>query len=173
MRQLLILCCASLTLFIFNGCGSFSGNYSLSGSSINKEWETLYIAQIPNNAVLQEPSLSQDLHLAFQDVFRNRTKLALTNTEESDLIIEAEIVNYDVSATAIQSNDIAANNRLTIGVKVRYINNKDETKSFDRTFTAYDEFTGTQTLSDVQSTLLPGIINLIRDQVFASVAMDW
>ena len=173
MRHLLTILCALTTLFICNGCGSFSGNYSLSGSSINKEWETLYIAQIPNNALLQEPSLSQDLHLAFQDVFRNRTKLALTNTEESDLIIEAEIVSYDVAATAIQSNDVAANNRLTVGVKVRYINNKDESKSFDRTFSAYDEFPGTQTLSDAQSSILPGIINLIRDQVFAAIAMDW
>lgn len=173
MRYLTYLIVSIFTLFTFSGCGSISGGYSLSGSSILPEWNTMYIAQFPNYAPLQNPSLSQELTLTLQDVFRNRTKLNMTNTEDADLIIEGEITGYDVAPMQIQSNDIAAENRLTISVKVRYINNVDETKSFDRTFTAYENFDGTAMLTDVEASIVPNIINLIRDQVFAAIAMDW
>lgn len=173
MRQYITIIIAFFSLFIFNGCGSMSGGYSLSGSSILPEWQTIYIPAFPNQAPLQNPSLSQELNLTLQDAFRNRTKLNLTNTEDADLIIEGEITGYDVVPMSIQGNDVAAENRLTISVKVRYINNKDESKSFDRTFTAYENFPGTQMLTDVESSIVPNIIELIRDQIFAAVAMDW
>ncbi|MBQ0147585.1 MAG: LptE family protein [Flavobacteriaceae bacterium] len=173
MRYITYLLVSIFMLFTFCGCGSFSGNYSLSGSSIDPSWKTIYIAPFPNYAQLQNPSLSQDLNLTLQDVFRNRTKLNLSGTDDSDLIIEGEITGYEVMPMSIQSNDIAAENRLTVTVKVKYINNIDETKSFDRTFSAYENFPGSQLLSDVEPTILPNIIDLIRDQVFASIAMDW
>ncbi len=162
-----IIACAALV-----SCG-FSGTYSLSGSSISPDWKTLYIPQFPNNAPLQNPSLSQELTLTLQDAFRNRTKLDLTTDENADLTIEGEITGYDVVPLSIQGNDIAAQNRLTITIKVRYINRIDESKSFDRSFTAYENFPGTQTLADVESTIVPNIVDLIRDQVFAAIAMDW
>ena len=172
MRYITYIALSIFTLLSFTSCG-FSGGYGLSGSSILPEWKTIYIPQFPNNAPLQNPSLSQELTLTMQDVFRNRTKLNLTTEDDADLTIEGEITGYDVVPLAIQSNDIAAQNRLTITLKVRYINRKDETKSFDRTFTAYENFPGTQTLADVESTIVPTIIDLLRDQVFAAVAMDW
>jgi hypothetical protein len=99
--------------------------------------------------------------------------LKLNSNENSDLIIEGEITGYDVVPEAIQSNDIAAKNRLTIYVKVRYINNKDESKSYDRTFSAFQLYDGNAMLSAVESSIVPLIIDDIRDQVFASIAMDW
>jgi hypothetical protein len=172
MRYIKHIVLTIFTLFSLISCG-FSGGYGLSGSSILPDWKTIYIPQFPNNAPLQNPSLSQELTLTLQDVFRNRTKLDLTSDENADLTIEGEIIGYDVVPMSIQGNEIAAENRLTITIKVRYINRVDETKSFDRTFTAYENFPGTQTLADVESTITPNIINLIRDQVFAAVAMDW
>ncbi|HEY4540016.1 MAG TPA: LptE family protein [Faecalibacter sp.] len=173
MRYITYIIVSIFTIFTLSGCGSMSGNYSLSGSSILPEWKTIYISPFPNNAPLINPSLSQELNLTLQDAFRNRTKLNLTGTEDADLVIEGEITGYDVVPMSIQGNDIAAENRLTINVRVRYINNVDETKSFDRTFTAYENFDGTLMLSDVESSIVPNIIDIIRDQVFAAVAMDW
>lgn len=172
MRYIKYLTITIFTLISLVSCG-FSGGYGLSGSSILPEWKTIYIPTFPNNAPLQNPALSQDFTLSLQDVFRNRTKLDLTNNEEADIILEGEITGYDVVPMSVQANDIAAENRLTITVKVRYINQKDETKSFDRTFTAYENFPGTQTLADVESSIVPTITDLIRDQIFAAVAMDW
>lgn len=173
MRYITHIVLTVFTLASFTSCGSFSGTYSLSGSSISPDWKTIYIPQFPNNAPLQNPALSQELTLTLQDIFRNRTKLDLTNNENADLTLEGEIIGYDVVPMSIQSNEVAAENRLTITIKVRYINKKDELKSFDRTFTAYENFPGTQTLADVEASIIPNILEIIRDQVFAAVAMDW
>ena len=172
MRYITYLIVSIFTLFTFSGC-SFSGGYGLSGSSILPEWKTIHIAPFPNNALLQNPSLSQEINLTLQDAFRNRTKLNLSNTDDTDLVIEGEITGYDVAPMSIQGNDVAAENRLTINVSVRYINNVDETKSFQKTYTAYENFLGTQMLSDVESSIVPTIVDLIRDQIFADIAMDW
>lgn len=173
MRILPYLFASIITLATFSSCGSFGGGYSLSGSSISQDWKTIYISPFPNHALLQNPSFSQDLNLTLQDVFRDRTKLDLTGTDEADLVIEGEITGYEVIPMSVQSNDIAAENRLTVTIKLRYINNKDESKSFEKTYTAYENFAGTQMLSDVESSITPNIIKLLRDQIFSDIAMDW
>ncbi|WP_313578716.1 LptE family protein [Chishuiella sp.] len=169
MRKLKLFSFCLLFIFSLTGCIK----YSLSGAAIQPDWNTIYVATFPNYAPQQNPTLSQDLTIAIQDVFRNRTKLKLNSNENSDLIIEGEITGYDITPEAIQSNSIAAKNRLTVNVKVRYINNKDESKNYDKTFSAFQLYDGNAMLSSVESSLVPLIINDIRDQVFASIAMDW
>ena len=169
MNKLKLIILSIFALFSLTGCIK----YSLSGAAIQPDWNTIYVSTFPNYAPQQNPTLSQDLTIAIQDIFRNRTKLKLNSNENSDLIIEGEITGYDVVPQAIQSNDIAAENRLTIYVKVRYINNKDESKSYERTFSAFQPYDGNAMLSTVESSIVPKIIEDIRDQVFASIAMDW
>lgn len=173
MKKIHYIYCSIITFFTLIGCGSFAGGYSLSGSSIDPSWENIYVATFINRSSLQNPTLSQDLTIAVQDIFRNRTKLALNDNDNSDLVIEGEIVSYDVSAQSIKSNDIAAENRLTIGIKIDYVNRKDETKSFQRTFSAYEVYEGNKMLTEVEGTIVPLIITSIRNQVFAAIAQDW
>ncbi|ADX67276.1 MULTISPECIES: LptE family protein [Weeksella] len=153
-----------------------SACYTLSGSSISRDWDTIYVATFPNRAPLQNPNLSQEFTIELQDIFRNRTKLNLTDNEDADLIIEGEINNYQVASTQIQSTtqgEQAAKSRLTIGVSVRYINNKDESKSFNKSYSDFEEFDGTQTLSEVEDALVPEIVNRLKQQIFNDIAMDW
>ena len=173
MNRLKFLALSVFAIFTLSSCGSMSGGYSLSGAAIQPDWQTIYVATFPNYAPQQNPTLSQDLTIAVQDIFRSRTKLKLNSNENSDLIIEGEISGYDVVPQAIQSNDIAAENRLKKKKKIRYINNKDETKSYERTFSAFQPYDGNAMLSTVEPNIVPKIIEDIRDQVFASIAMDW
>ncbi|WP_313375519.1 LptE family protein [Chishuiella sp.] len=169
MKKLKLFSFCLLFIFSLTGCIK----YSLSGAAIQPDWNTIYVATFPNYAPQQNPTLSQDLTISVQDIFRNRTKLNLNTNENSDLIIEGEITGYDITAEAIQSNSIAAKNRLTISVKIRYINNKDESKNYEKTFSAFQLYDGNAMLSSVESTIVPLIIEDIRDQIFASIAMDW
>lgn len=147
--------------------------YTLSGSSIHPTWETINIATFPNYAPYQNPNLSPEFTNKLQDIFNNRTKLSLTNSDDADLFIEGEITNYQQTSVAIQANEIAGKNRLTISVRVRYENRKDETKSFDKSFSAYEDFENTQTLQQAESALLESIIDQLTQQIFNAVAMDW
>lgn len=163
-----------LSILMLTGlCFSFSNCYTLSGSSIDPDWESIKIATFPNFASYQNPNLSQEFTNALQDIFVQRTKLSLTTNENADLLIDGEITGYQQSSVAIQANEIAGKNRLTVTVRVRYQNTKDETKSFDKTFSAFEDFESTQTLQQAESVLLESIIEQLTEQIFNAIAMDW
>jgi len=155
------------TLFL-NGC------YTLSGSSILPEWQTIRISTFPNYAPqYQNPNLSQLFTNELQDIFNSRTKLSLTNDDNADLLIDGEITGYQQASVAIQANETAGKNRLTVTVRVRYQNNKDETKSFDKSFSAYEDFEANQTLQQAEDALLDSILEQLTTQIFNAIAMDW
>lgn len=157
-----------LSIFVLNSC------YTLSGSSIKPEWQTIQISTFPNYAPqYQNPNLSQEFTNELQDIFNNRTKLSLTTDESADLLIDGEITGYQQSSVAIQSNEIAGQNRLTMTVRVRYQNNQDETKSFDRSFSAYEDFAANLTLQQAEGALLDSILEQLTTQIFNAIAMDW
>lgn len=157
-----------LGFFILNGC------YTLSGSSILPEWQTIRISTFPNYAPqYQNPNLSQDFTNELQDIFNNRTKLSLTTEENADLLIDGEITGYQQTSVAIQANEVAGKNRLTMSVRVRYQNNQDESKSFDRSFSAYEDFEANLTLQQAEGALLDSILEQLTTQIFNAIAMDW
>ena len=151
----------------------FQSCYTLSGSSIDPSWQTIKIPTFPNYASYQNPNLSQQFTDELQDIFNNRTNLSLTNDDDADLLIEGEITNYQQSSVAIQANEIAGQNRLTVTVRVRYQNNKDETKSFDRSFSGYEDFDANLTLQQAEDALLESILEQITTEIFNAIAMDW
>lgn len=152
---------------------TLSSCYTLSGSSIDPNWQTIRIPTFPNYAPYQNPNLSQQFTDELQDIFNNRTKLSLTNDDDADLIIEGEITTYQQTSVAIQANEIAGKNRLTVGIRVRYQNNKDEEKSFDRSFSAYEDFDANLTLQQAEDALLDSILEQITTEIFNAIAMDW
>lgn len=167
MKKHLKLLIFSLGLLSLNAC------YTLSGSSIRPEWETIRISTFPNYAPYQNPNLSQLFTNELQDIFNNRTKLNLSTDDNSDLLIDGEITGYQQSSVAIQANEIAGKNRLTVTVRVRYQNNKDESKSFDRSFSAYEDFEANLTLQQAEDSLLDSIMEQLTTQIFNAIAMDW
>jgi hypothetical protein len=156
-----------LISLVLNGC------YTLSGSSIHPTWETINIATFPNYAPYQNPNLSPEFTNKLQDIFNNRTKLSLTNDDDADLFIDGEITAYNQTSVAIQANEIAGKNRLTISVRVRYENRKDESKSFDKTFSAYEDFDNNLTLQQAEAGLVESINDQLTQQIFNAIAMDW
>lgn len=110
---------------------------------------------------------------ALQLRFQSRTNLSLTNNDDADIILEGEITNYQETPTTVVSGDRAAQNRLTITVKVRYENNIQLEKSFTRTFSDYEDFDATKSLPQVQDELVERINSRLIDQIFNAIVADW
>ena len=64
-------------------------------------------------------------------------------------------------------------NRLTITVKVRFTNALDDSMSFNRTFSAYEDYDSTQLLTEVEGTLIPVIVDKIVTDIFQASASNW
>ena len=146
--------------------------YSLSGASIPANAKTVSIPYFPNNATLVSPTLSSTLTDELQTRFTNQTKLELV-PENGDLAFEGEITSYTVQPVAVTSNDMAAMNRLTITVKVKFTNRIDPTFDFNCSFSAFQEYPSSNDLSSVEGTLIPELVTQLVDDIFNAAVSNW
>ena len=146
--------------------------YSLSGASIPADARTVSIPYFPNNATLVSPTLSSTLTDELQTRFMNQTKLQLV-PENGDLAFQGEITNYTVMPVAVTSDDMAAMNRLTITVKVKFTNNIDPTFNYDQSFSAFQEYSASLDLSTAESSLIPELVTQLVDDIFNAAVSNW
>ena len=156
---------------LMTSCG-VAIKYSLSGASIPPDAQTFSVAYFPNNATMVSPILSSTLTDALVDLFSRRTRLQQVE-EGGDFAFEGEITNYTSTTSSVSSDDYALLNRLTITVKVRFTNAIDETMSFNKTFSAYEDYDSTQLLTEVEGTLIPEIVDKIVTDIFMASASNW
>ena len=140
-RAILIL--ISYVLILISGCKT---HYSFSGASIPPEAKTVSVEYFQNNASLAPPTLSQTFTEALRDKLSSQSHLALIN-KGGDLAFEGSVTGYSTAPISIQSSDVAALNRLSISVNVKYVCSFDEKKNFEQSFTRFADYTSSQSLS--------------------------
>ena len=170
MKKILFFACAGVAL-LAAGCG-MTVKYSLSGASIPPDAKTFSVAYFPNNATMVSPILSSTLTETLVDIFTRRTRLMQVD-EGGDFAFEGEIVNYTSTTASVSSDDYALLNRLTITVKVRFTNALDEKASWNKTFSAYEDYESTQLLTEVEGTLIPQIVDKLVTDIFQASASNW
>lgn len=147
-------------------------NYSFSGASVSPDLKTVTINYFRNNAPLAKPTLVQSLNDALKDYFTSQTKLAVVQ-RDGDLVFDGTIISYLVAPVAIQSNDQAALNRLTIAVSVKHMNAKDPKQDFETTFTRFADFSSSQNLADVEDELIRQINDQLVQDIFNKALVNW
>lgn len=163
------ICLLLLLPLCYWGC---SIKYSFTGASISPEVRTVTIAQFPNLAPLVNPTLSSAFTEALKEKFVTQTSLALQNFG-GDLDFAGEITTYDVAPVAIQGNETAALNRLTIAIHVKFVNIRDEKANFDRTFSAYEDYSANRPFSDVEGALVATIQEKLVEDIFNAAVANW
>jgi hypothetical protein len=155
-----------LALLLASGCKI---NYSLSGASISPDVKTVFVDYFRNRSRVINPTLSQSFTEAMKDKFVNETGLSL-NTDQGDLEFTGEINGYDVRPLSVQKSesgmDYAAMNRLTITVKVIFVNNKDHDQDFNTTFSSYFDWESSKTINQVETDAVQVITQQLVDDIF-------
>lgn len=165
MKRLLAITAATVLVL---SCGI----YSFTGTSIQADVNTITIPYVEYKALRVNPSLSNDLTEALQDKFRKLTRLEQVDVD-GDLELVCEVTGYDVKATAITADEQAAQNRLTVTVKVEFTNRKYPEDDVSKTFSAYEDFDATQSLDAVESTLCETIIEKLVEDIFNATVAQW
>ena len=172
MRKLLSgLCVAAalaLTALIVHSCGI----YSFSGTSIQPDVKTVTINYFEYKALRINPSLSNELTEAIKDQFRRLTRLEEVDIE-GDLEISGEITGYDVKAMAVTADEVAAQNRLTVNVKIYFTNRKYPEDDFEKSFSAYADYDSSNTLDAMESQLCEEIIEKLVEDIFNATVANW
>ena len=148
------------------------GIYSFSGTSIQPDVHTVSIHYFEYKALRVNPTLSNELTEALRDQFTRLTRLDQVD-EEGDLDIRGEITGYDVKAMGITADEVAAQNRLTVNIKIYFTNRKYPEDDFEQSFSAYSDFDATQSLDAVESGLCEEIIEKLVEDVFNATVANW
>jgi hypothetical protein len=163
-KYLLILIIA----FGVNSCSVY--NFTGTGKIDAKTFQVNYFQ---NNAAIIEPGIERTFTLELQDIIQNQTNLNLTNSG-GDLVYEGEIVDYRITPMTATADQKAAQNRLTIGVNVRFTNKNKEADNFEKKFTFYFDYSGTDQLIGSKLTeALDAIFERITQDVFNESLAKW
>ena len=159
----------ALTAMLVHSCGI----YSFTGTSIQPDVKTVTINYFEYRALKVNPSLSNQITEALQEKFLKLTKLELVDMD-GDLEITGAVTGYDVKATAVTANEQAAQNRLTVTVKIEFINRKFPEESLEnKSFSAYQDFDATQSLDAVEATLCEDIVEQLCEDIFNGTVANW
>ncbi len=152
------------------GCSSIK--YSFSGASIPAGVKTASIQYFQNRASLVQVGLSQALTDALIDKCKAETNLQIINGL-GDVNFEGEITDYNSKPLTVSADAVAATNRFTITVKVKFTNAVDPELSYEQTFSRYKDYDSSLELSQVEGSLSTDIITQIVEDIFNAAFVNW
>ena len=148
-------------------------SYSFTGASISPNVKTLTIRYFPNNAATVVPTLSTSFTDGLKDYFTSQSNLTLVD-HGGDLTVEGSITGYDPAVPkAIQGNETAAENRMTITVNVKFTNRTNEKQNFETSFSEYIEYNSTIPLASIQDQNIKQIIDKLVMDIFNKSVVNW
>lgn len=148
-------------------------SYKFNGSALDYTiYKTIHVAEFPIRAALVYPPLQQMFENELLDYIARNTRLQVVDGP-SDLQIEGEITGYSLSPQAVTEDALASQTRLTITVRLKYIDNKQDNKNIDQTFSAYRDFDSSLMLTDVQDDLCQQISKELVELIFNATLGDW
>lgn len=169
-RYILPVATALLVMLASGGC---IPSFTLNGAPIDYNvYRTIHVSNFPIRAALVYPPLQQTFENELLNYITRNTRLQTTDAA-SDLNMEGEITQYYLTPQAVTEDAYASRTRLTIGVRVKYTDNKAEGKDVDQTFTAYRDFDSSQMLNDVQDQLCQEISEEIVQLIFNATLGNW
>lgn len=146
--------------------------YSFTGANLSPSIKTFTVYYFPNRARLVNPTLSQTFTEDLRSKLQRQTSLNEVQ-DNGDLQFEGQITGYEVRPMSIQKGDLAAQNRLTITVKLKYTNNKEPDQNFEQSFSAFEDFDSRSSLSDIEDSLVPEIIKKLTEDIFNATIANW
>jgi hypothetical protein len=170
MKKVLVLILMLIGLGINQSCRI---SYKFNGAALDYTiYKTVHIGNFPIRASLVYAPLQQTFENELTDYVTRNTRLRQTDGA-ADLEMEGEITGYNLTPQAVTEDAYASMTRLTITVRVKYTDAKNDQNDIDQTFSAYRDFDASQMLTDVQDELCSQIAKELVEQIFNSTFGNW
>jgi len=153
------------------------GVYSFQGTTTNAK--NISIEEFYNNTDLGPANLGQTFTNRLKDYFIQNTNLSVVQSN-GELQLEGILTDYKVTPIAPTATgdpakiNSASSTRLTIVVKVNYVNILDEEMGFkDKNFSNFEDFSNDQNLADIEEQLIRKIFDKITLDIFNASVANW
>lgn len=156
--------------------------FSFRGGVLPESAKTISVQNFFLDVSAGPANIEVDLTQRLREYYQRNTRLSVV-PENGHLMLEGAIIAYQVTPVAPQANntnntndlfqEIAGQQRLTITLKVQYINTVQEDKDFDKSFSQFADFAPDENLSDVEQRLVDEIFKLLIQDIFNETVADW
>lgn len=159
-----------MAIILMAGCRI---SYKFNGSALDYNvYKTVSVGEFPIRAALVYPPLQSTFENELLNYIDRNTRLQTTDGV-SDLQFDGEITGYNLTPQAVTEDGYGSMTRLTITVRVRYTDNKQENKDLDQSFSAYRDFPSSEMLTDVQDQLCEEISKELVELIFNATLGNW
>lgn len=165
---------SSIVLILIAVIGLFSGckvTYSFTGAH-TQGLKTFNVVYFQNRAPIVQAGFSQILTDALIDKCKAQTSMKYV-TDIGDASFEGEITDYNTRPLTVGADALAATNRFTISVKVKFTNAIDPSRSFEKSFSGYKDYSSNQDLNSVEKDLSDQIIEILVEDIFNQAFVNW
>ncbi len=146
--------------------------YSFSGASIPENIRTISVPLAEDRSLGGVPGMNEALTDFLIQRFARQTRLALEPDENAaDAVLTSSIDQYRNEPVAVTGNEVAALNRVTITVQVRYLDRAADEERLARSFTASAEYDATDIALETGTAV--AVLRQIADDVFTAATSDW
>lgn len=170
-RNWLMYVTVPLFSFLLSGCSFY--NISLTGGQYSGA-RTFSVDYFKPQAALASPTYSQRLTESLKDLLVAQSPLKLVEND-GELQYSGVITEYRVSPVAIQAgtSETASLNRLTISIKVNYVNSIETDLSFEKSFSKFIDFDAASDLFSVEESLWKEINDQLTIEIFNASVGNW
>lgn len=166
--SLAAFCSLSVVCSLMSSCKV----YSFTGASVSPDIKTVTIQNFGNQSENGNTAIGQNLTDQLKNRFISETNLKIAGSG-GDIEFSGTITGYSIrgqAPTAEQTTDI---NRLTITVKVAYINRNNEKENWSQTFSRFSDYESTKNLAEVEQQLYTDINSQIAEDIFNKAFVNW
>ena len=160
-------------IIIALGTQACSISYKFNGAALDYTvYKTVQVSNFPIRAALVYPPLQQTFETELADYITRNTRLKTVDSG-GDIQLEGEITGYALSPQAVTEDAYASKTRLTVTVRVKYTDNKNDKNNIDQSFSSYRDFDSSEMLTDVQDELCQQIAKELVDVIFNATLGNW
>jgi hypothetical protein len=160
-------------LLLFSAC--WPSSVSFRDGSVPPEWKRFMVETLENEASNAPISYAPNLTELVKDAIQNRVGLKLVSDESGDpqITVTGVVKSYNVSPLALQENDVAAKNRLTISAFFEIFISEPEEDVMELNISRFANFDSNQDVGAVQDQLLEEINDQIVQDVLNKLLSNW
>ncbi len=162
----------SLYVVFIGLISSCTVSYSTTGADIPAGASTFSVKTFQIATPMAAPNYNQLISESYKDLMLAQTRLDLIE-KKGDLQYEGVVTGYITGNAAVTSDEVAALNRLTVTLKVKYINTLDRSKNFEKTFSRFADYPSTEDFNRVEASLIEDINAQLVQDIFDASLGAW
>ncbi|MDR3093914.1 MAG: LPS assembly lipoprotein LptE [Bacteroidales bacterium] len=161
----------AIGIFLVLPCSCGTVTFNMSGASVSPA-KTCQVNYIENRAEIVNPRLSLLMTEGLKDKIQANSSLNLVNSN-ADVLFEGEITGYNVQPQSVTAAGMAAKDRLTVTVKIKFTNEVKPENSFEKSFSRFYEYTTGTGFSSIENTAVDEILVELMDDIFNAAFSSW